>query len=124
MITGGHVGILRRPCLSCGKPTRDGSRCAGCAPPRAPDTRSSRQSRGYDREYERNRATMISLAWRYRWECVICGKGFARKQDITAEHVIPLRGGGTSALSNLAPAHLRCNSGWKKRRAPASGTPA
>jgi 5-methylcytosine-specific restriction endonuclease McrA len=54
---------------------------------------------------------MVELAWTYGMACVICGLGFERKRDITAEHMIPLRDGGTSDLDNLGPAHQRCNSG-------------
>lgn len=64
---------------------------------------------------------MVNLAWRYGSPCVICGQGFARKRDITAEHVIPVREGGSSELDNLAPSHHGCNSAWargRRRRSP------
>jgi 5-methylcytosine-specific restriction endonuclease McrA len=75
--------------------------------------RGPRQDRGYDAEYDRNRRFMIARAWANLERCVICGLGFGRMEDITAEHLIPLRNGGTSAPENLGPAHLRCNAGWR-----------
>lgn len=53
---------------------------------------------------------MIEEAWQRRYPCVICGGGFERKRDITAEHVIKRKYGGSNARENLAPAHSRCNS--------------
>ena len=38
--------------------------------------------------------------------CHLCGGPSAT----TADHVIPRKHGGSNALSNLAPAHLSCNS--------------
>jgi hypothetical protein len=52
---------------------------------------------------------MIERSWRNGDCCVMCGKPFASKSDISAEHLIPVRRGGTSDLDNLAPAHLACN---------------
>jgi 5-methylcytosine-specific restriction endonuclease McrA len=104
-----QVTEMLRPCLICGTPaqTADG-RC-----PRHPIVRQHRRTtaqRGYDAEYKRNREKMIELAWIFHLPCVLCGSGFASESDITAEHIIPRREGGTSAADNLGPAHKRCNS--------------
>ena len=82
---------------------------------RKPDTRPSRQDRGYDAEYERNRALMLERAQANNWPCVVCGLDFALGELITAEHLIPKRLGGGNGLDNLGPAHSRCNSGWRRR---------
>lgn len=80
-----------------------------------PGHKLSRQQRGYDSEYNRNRQVMIDFAWRIGAPCFICRRPFASRAEITAEHVKPLRDGGTGELANLAPAHSRCNS---SRRSP------
>ncbi len=43
------------------------------------------------------------------YKCVACG-GWFRKQDITVDHRIPLRQGGTNDLWNLQPMCKHCNS--------------
>lgn len=97
---------LPRSCRVCGKP--GGSLCAAHA---------RRQARGYGSAYTRNRAVLVrQVLANPRIPCCICGRGFigARLRDITAEHLIPVREGGSSELSNLAPAHARCNYGWRR----------
>jgi 5-methylcytosine-specific restriction endonuclease McrA len=110
--------MLRRPCLVCGKPSR-GARCpehrttpVRRKPPRA---KLPRRLRGYDAEYERNRKAMADFAWQYGMPCVLCGQGFERKSDITAEHIVPVRSGGTADPANLGPAHQKCNSAYRLR---------
>ena len=107
--------MLPKPCQTCGTPIK--GQCPRCGPgrPRTPrrDTRN-RQARGYDAEYDRNRRLMIEQAWANRMPCVICSLQFEQKSDISAEHLIAKRDGGSNARENLAPAHKRCNSGWRK----------
>lgn len=73
----------------------------------------SRQQRGYDSEYDRNRQLMIDHSWLYQLPCVLCQQGFDKKSDITAEHVIPLRVKRDNSYANLKPAHERCNKQWR-----------
>lgn len=75
--------------------------------------RPSASARGYDAEYRRNRLVVVDQAKRGA-PCVLCGSGFTGQDIVTAEHIIPLRYGGTNNRENLGPAHLRCNSGWAK----------
>jgi 5-methylcytosine-specific restriction endonuclease McrA len=77
--------------------------------------RPSPEARGYDAEYRRNRPVVIARG-RNGEHCCICGQPFQPGQAITAEHVVPLRSGGTSAMSNLKPAHAGCNGGWNRGR--------
>lgn len=111
--------MLKRPCARCGVPSRQ-TPCASCraAAPRRPhrrtDTRPPRQ-RGYDALYEVNRATLVSMVRMYDLPCALCGGSFAPGQAITADHVVPLRRGGGNDLDNLRPAHVGCNSGWRRR---------
>lgn len=112
--------MLKRPCFVCGKPTR-ASMCEECLKLRPAQKRKttpnrpSRQARGYDSEYEQNRALMVQEAKAHHWPCQICHKPFEPGQTITAEHKIPKRRGGTNARENLVPAHSWCNSGWRRR---------
>lgn len=46
---------------------------------------------------------------RGRYKCVSCKKKFFVK-DITIDHKIPMRKGGTDAISNLQPMCRSCNS--------------
>lgn len=115
MNTGAGMSSLSRPCVKCGTVIESGSYCEPCTPIRLRrDNRARRQDRGYDSAYDRARAEMIAIAWNRHQPCVICGKGFARKREITAEHLTPLRDGGGSDLANLGPAHAPCNSGWRR----------
>jgi hypothetical protein len=107
---------LPRPCLDCGAVIPSGSRCpADQAAWDRKHPRPSSSSRGYDGEYQRNRAIIVAQALAQGLPCVICHKPCKRGQKITAEHLVALRNGGTSALSNLGPAHARCNYGWNRR---------
>ncbi len=111
--------MLPKPCRVCGKPGK--SICDKCVNSNKQPQRSkpSRQSRGYNNEYDRNRRIVIDIAWSHNEPCCLCGNGFIRKEDISAEHVIPLRNGGSNTLSNLAPAHKSCNYAWRRKHTPA-----
>ena len=92
-------------------------KCPGCQAI-ATEKRNARPNsaaRGYDGEYQRNKPIIIAQGRSGR-PCHICGKQFTAANKITAEHITPLRSGGTSELSNLAPAHAWCNSGWNRGR--------
>ena len=78
--------------------------------------RPSPATRGYDAEYRRNRPQIITQARNGR-PCKICGNPITPRQKVTVEHIVPLRRGGTSDLSNLAPAHSSCNTAWNKGKA-------
>jgi 5-methylcytosine-specific restriction endonuclease McrA len=84
-------------------------------PHRRTDNRSPRL-RGYDAQYEVNRATVVKITSLYGLPCGICGYPFKPGEMITAEHVMPLRQGGSNDLGNLIPAHRRCNSAWRRGR--------
>ena len=114
--------MLPRPCIGCGKPGK--SLCDVCRAIReSRQPQPSRQSRGYNSEYDRNRRIVIERAWSHNESCCICGFGFRSKSDITAEHVIPRRAGGSNALANLGPAHKRCNYGWRRKSHPQGTDP-
>lgn len=49
----------------------------------------------------------------YRFRCVYCGK---KPKQLTQDHIIPLKFGGSHTVSNIVPACLSCNS--KKSAGP------
>jgi hypothetical protein len=112
---------MKKPCFDCGVPVQGNTMCAECLSKRQPQRREradrpSRQARGYDAEYEHNRAVMVEVTRQLNLPCVICGHYFEPGETITAEHLIPLRRGGTNDLDNLGPACGSCNSGWARGR--------
>ena len=58
-------------------------------------------------EYQRNRKIILAGT---QLTCAICGHGDIPGQKWTADHIVPLMAGGDHSLSNLQPAHHRCNS--------------
>jgi hypothetical protein len=109
-----------RICLGCGllfdAAATGTQRCPTCqagATARR-NTRPSSSSRGYDGEYQRNRAIIVARALASGEACVLCHKPCQPGQKITAEHLTALRDGGTSVMSNLGPAHSKCNTGWNR----------
>ena len=68
--------------------------------------------------YRKNRFRLIANTRREGRPCCICGQPFGPDQKITAEHLLPLRLGGTHDLSNLGPAHSACNTGWNRKPRP------
>lgn len=68
--------------------------------------KASASARGYDREYQRNRAYVL-LAARGRCHYVIPGVCTGRATE--TDHVVPLSEGGSSAVSNLRATCHACN---------------
>ncbi len=107
---------LPQPCRSCGRPGK--ALCDPCKALRE-SVRPSRQARGYDTAYDQNRRQIVSRVLADPTvPCSLCGRSFVgcKPSEITAEHRIPLRYGGTSDLGNLTPAHAKCNYGWRRKR--------
>jgi hypothetical protein len=109
---------LPSSCRHCGVPGK--SLCDACRR-RSEARRSPRAARGYDSTYDRNRREIVShvLENPSAFVCCICLKPFTgcRPHQVTAEHRIPLRAGGTSEMDNLSAAHSWCNYGWRRKRA-------
>jgi 5-methylcytosine-specific restriction endonuclease McrA len=107
-----------RPCLTCGRLTRNGSRCPDCTAAhnrqvnqRKDAMRPSPGERGYDHAWRKVRAEVLE---RDGWVCRWCGQPAK-----TVDHLSPLAIGGSRLdPSNLAAACLRCNSsrGGQTRR--------
>jgi 5-methylcytosine-specific restriction protein A len=80
-----------------------------CAKHRRKTNKISPRLRGYTTEYDKKRAAILAASN----ICWLCGKHGAN----TVDHVIPLSHGGTNDISNLKPAHKRCNSSRGNRPA-------
>lgn len=99
---------LARPCLDCGRSTRNPSRCNQCAPA----VKARTAARGYDGAWREVRTLVLQ---RDRYRCAWCGD----RAD-TADHVVPLAHGGARLdPANLVAACRSCNSrrGATTRRA-------
>lgn len=106
--------MVAKSCRGCGAIGR--ALCDECsALQERKRNRPSASARGYDAEYRRNRLVVVDQAKRGA-PCVLCGKPFTASDTVTAEHIVPLRSGGTSAKGNLGPAHAVCNFGWNRIR--------
>jgi 5-methylcytosine-specific restriction endonuclease McrA len=91
-----------RRCLGCAHPARPGqSRCAACCA-------SVQRRRNADRAL--NAATVAGAS-----VCAICGGLPTPRDPLTADHVRPVSGGGTSDPTNLRAVHRSCNSRKRDR---------
>jgi hypothetical protein len=90
--------------------------------------RPNYRARGYDKEYEDNRALVL----RDESDCYICGDPVDKtlpgthRDGPTADHVIRRADGGTNGRENLRLAHLRCNAsrhGGRAHRRPLPDLP-
>jgi len=102
-----------RPCLGlpgkpCGAPTSS-TRCPSCSYLNEKGRRPNFRARGYDAEYQRNRALLLST----NPGCYRCGA-----PATTADHITPRSQGGGNGMGNLRPACLHCNSARGGRTDP------
>ncbi len=102
--------MLKRSCL-CGNFHKRGEPCPKAVERAKARANSKPANNAYaDSQYRKNRMVMIARAWSNAEPCWRCHKAFASRRDITCDHALPLRFGGTHTLSNLMPAHAACNS--------------
>lgn len=130
--------MLKKPCRKCGKPGK--AICDACGTDQAKARMSRREQgrptarmRGYTAEYDRNKKRMLDETYAalrngYGVRCILCAQVFKgglvikdgqsvwRGQIVTAEHIVPIRRGGTNDYSNLGPAHSHCNTGWNRAK--------
>lgn len=70
---------------------------------------------GYrDTFFKHNEGTRLPFKRGLWWQCVSCGKWF-NKSNITVDHRIPKRNGGTDDIWNLQPMCKSCNSSKRDR---------
>lgn len=101
-----------RPCLDCGKLSRNGSRCEVHAAVRAKKEDEVKAARKrltgqYSGDYRR-RAKAVRESAQYCW---LCGGGPKDDDPFQADHVIP-----GNPDSPLAPAHRSCNAARGNRQ--------
>lgn len=101
----GKPDMLSKPCQICGIPTKGAN--ARCQQHK----RGTAAQRGYDKTYRTNRDIVVRHWRTHHLPCFICGRQIDPKEPITAEHVLPLSRGGSSAVGNLRGAHAHCNYG-------------
>lgn len=88
-----------RPCLDCGK-LSNRPRCP--IHTRAADrARGTRQQRGLDAEYDRNRAVLMANALL----CSLCGRPGTPDDPLTADHINRREDGVDNSLANLRVVH-------------------
>jgi 5-methylcytosine-specific restriction endonuclease McrA len=92
---------MARPCIDCGQATSK-TRCPTCSYRNEKTRRPNFRDRGYDAEYQHNRALLLAD----HPTCAICGTAPAT----TADHITPRSQGGTNQIDNLRPACHPCNS--------------
>jgi 5-methylcytosine-specific restriction endonuclease McrA len=111
--------MVAKSCRNCGIICA-GSLCQDCRNDQERKrNRPTASQRGYGARYRANRLSVLQRA-RAGEPCCICGQGFTVDEldDVTAEHVVAVRHGGSSDAVNLAPAHPRCNYGWNRQFRP------
>ena len=89
-------------CRRCGKPSAK-SLCDACRGETYGSTEYQRNSAIIRAEVQRRMAFAAIV------HCVICGQAIIRLRDVTIEHMRPVSQGGSNHLSNLGPAHAKCN---------------
>jgi len=76
--------MLPKPCLGCGKPTRNGSRCPRCE--RAHDSsRGTRHDRGYGAAHQAERERQLA-EWAPGQPCAIGGEPLFDKSRLDLAH--------------------------------------
>ncbi|MGW6552237.1 HNH endonuclease [Streptomyces sp. NPDC055051] len=73
--------------------------CGGA--PRRHKSKNTRQPGRYDYQWQKIRAEAIRL----QPYCSFCGKD----HDLTGDHILPLKGGGTNTLDNVRVLCRSCN---------------
>lgn len=63
-----------------------------------------RRNKSNTRRWQKNH-----LIQKFGGMCMICGLPFAKKKDITLDHIIPISKGGFDLLDNYQLAHYQCN---------------
>lgn len=90
-----------RPCLDCRVATTR-TRCPSCQ--RQWDRQRTAHRTGYGGDYPRNRALVLAASDR----CYVAG---CTTPATTADHIVPLRDGGSHDVGNLRSSCVRHNSG-------------
>jgi 5-methylcytosine-specific restriction protein A len=111
----------KRPCLQCGRLTTNPSRCDQHAAEYAAKVeakRGSASARGYGSEWRKKAARLVRE--HVAQHGTVC-PGYGRQEphesaDLTVDHIVPRKHGGTSEPSNLRVLCRACNSAKRDRK--------
>ncbi|MFC1410499.1 HNH endonuclease [Streptacidiphilus sp. N1-12] len=104
---------LRRPCLNCGTPTRNASRCDRCQAvwqQQRDQVRGSAHQRGYDGAWQRTAAAAVAAHraahgdWCPGWQVPA-----HPASDLTGDHIVAKANGGTDSSDNVQVLCRGCN---------------
>jgi len=82
---------LNRPCLDCGRLTKEGTRCAICGPKKSSEWARAKGTSPY-RDPEWRKLSMQKR--REQPWCEMCGHWGSPNNPLTADHIRPLNAGG------------------------------
>lgn len=102
-----------RPCLDCGRLTRNPSRCdehQAAWQARQDQLRGSATQRGYDSQWQRTAKAAVAAhrAAHGDW-CPGHGVPAHQSSDLTADHIVPKARGGSDSAENVAVLCRSCN---------------
>ena len=99
---------LRRPCLSCGRLTRNGSRCAACD--------KANHAKAYGGTWRKTSETQRrAVPYCQCGGCTLHDGPCRSTRDLTVDHLKPHAHGGTAA-NGVRTLCRRCNSARRDRR--------
>lgn len=100
--------MLKSSCTVCGA-VCFGSRCVDHP------TKRNASGKSYGNQYNHN-ANELRSEFRIGDVCIICQKPIQLYQQLSIEHRIAKRDGGSDDKDNLGYAHKRCNYGWRRKK--------
>lgn len=99
-----------RPCLGCGRLTRNGSRCPDCERRQLAPKRRRQKAVRAAAVRAGDRIDKLTVYDRHGGRCGICGRPLPRDaRAFELDHVVPLSLGGKHVYANVRPAHPLCN---------------
>ncbi len=100
---------MRKPCLRCGRPVTEGSRCTRCQSAYEV-RRGSPAERGYTREWRQIVAEVLATHRAlYGDSCPGWQRPAHPASDLVGDHIISLANGGQSIRENCGALCVRCN---------------
>lgn len=95
-----------KPCLGCGVPTTNGSRCPSC---------KALAAQVYDADWrELSKRERAAEPWCHCQGCSLHDGPCGSVEDLTLDHVVPVARGGTAAMGTVVLCQ-RCNTAKRDR---------